>query len=1124
MSALRYILASLWHYRRVQVAVAAGVAVATAVITGALVVGDSVRGSLRELTLERLGRIEAVLVAAQPFRTALAGELAARCAQQNLPSDVAPLILSRGTLKSSGREPRLATNLSVIGYSDSFWRLGGGGSDVPLAEDWIAVTEALAEELDAQVGDELLLQLPAAGTLPGDSTLADKDDTTVSRRFKLITILPAEGLDRFSLQPTQQRPRNVFLRLAAAQHLLDWQGQVNTLVVAPQAPETVDTRAYWDALRATPLRPTLEDLGLVVDPVRTGAAQLTSRAMVLADYVVDVAQREFAAAKPQAIVTYLANTLEIGDRKIPYSTITGVNSAPVIGPLLDTAGEPIEIADDEIVLNAWAAADLEAKVGDVVKVTYYLPETTHGNLRVAEPLTLRLAAIAPLADGEGQPTPAADSSLTPELPGVTDQRSIADWDLPFELVETIRRQDEDYWDEHRTTPKAFVSLALAERLWHTRWGTVSALRLPGVRVDEIEQKLPPALDPAELGMIWLPVKLQGLQAARGTTSFEGLFLGFSFFLMASAVLLVALLFRLGIEGRAAEVGLLAAVGYGPGKLRRLLLGEAAIVALVGAAVGTFAGVGYAKLMIHGLSTWWVAATVTPFLKLHVVPRSLEIGFAIGVIVALTTTAWSLRKTVRLPVRQLLAGDAAEPNDRITGKRPRHSWLPALLLIAALTLAIIARYLRGESQAAAFFGVGALVLTALLWRLGQQLRATDQATPGALSLTGLAARSARRSPSRTILSVSLAAVASFLIVALSAFRLAPDEQGTGGYDLFATSDQPIHFDLDTIDGREELGFSDAENERLADMHVVSMRVHAGEDASCLNLYQTSQPRVIGVPSSIVGQSIFGWAARAAEPAVGDPWELLKTQLESDSAGRPIVPIVLDKNTATYSLHLAGIGARMTIRDAQGEPVTLQVVGLLGGSILQGDVIMSEMNFLRVFPDEAGHRLFLIKSSPPPIAGLAALLESRLEDFGFDAVSTHDRLAEFMAVQNTYLSTFQSLGALGLLLGTFGLAVAQLRSVLERRGELALLRSAGFRRSRLAEMVLGENLVLLVSGLGIGSLAALAAVLPHWWLGEADVPWATLAAMLLAIAVCGAVASGLAVRAAVRAPLLPALRGD
>jgi len=42
-----------------------------------------------------------------------------------------------------------------------------------------------------------------------------------------------------------------------------------------------------------------------------------------------------------------------------------------------------------------------------------------------------------------------------------------------------------------------------------------------------------------------------------------------------------------------------------------------------------------------------------------------------------------------------------------------------------------------------------------------------------------------------------------------------------------------------------------------------------------------------------------------------------------------------------------------------------------------------------------------------------------------------------VQNTYLNTFQVLGALGLLLGSAGLGVVVLRNVLERRAELAAM---------------------------------------------------------------------------------------
>jgi len=81
------IRSSLWHYRRVQLATVAGVAVATAVVTGALLVGDSLRGSLRGLTLERLGRIESVLVAEHPFREKM--------------SEGVTLLIARGTFAAA---------------------------------------------------------------------------------------------------------------------------------------------------------------------------------------------------------------------------------------------------------------------------------------------------------------------------------------------------------------------------------------------------------------------------------------------------------------------------------------------------------------------------------------------------------------------------------------------------------------------------------------------------------------------------------------------------------------------------------------------------------------------------------------------------------------------------------------------------------------------------------------------------------------------------------------------------------------------------------------------------------------------------------------------------------------
>jgi ABC-type antimicrobial peptide transport system permease subunit len=241
----------------------------------------------------------------------------------------------------------------------------------------------------------------------------------------------------------------------------------------------------------------------------------------------------------------------------------------------------------------------------------------------------------------------------------------------------------------------------------------------------------------------------------------------------------------------------------------------------------------------------------------------------------------------------------------------------------------------------------------------------------------------------------------------------------------------------------------------------------------------------------------------------------------------VPAVLDKNTAMYSLHLyGGVGEEFEF-DYDGRPIRFRVAGLLENSLLQGSLLIGEADFRARFPQVSGYRYFLVDAPPQRMAVAAELLEDQLSDQGLDAVPAADVLAQLLAVQNTYLSTFQSLGALGLLFGTFGLATIQLRSVLERRGELALLRATGYRRRRLAKLVLLENIVLLVAGLATGVVAAALAVLPHKLLGEAAVSWSLLrdlAVMLAAVFVVGLLSSLISVRAVLQLPLLASLRGE
>lgn len=129
-----------------------------------------------------------------------------------------------------------------------------------------------------------------------------------------------------------------------------------------------------------------------------------------------------------------------------------------------------------------------------------------------------------------------------------------------------------------------------------------------------------------------------------------------------------------------------------------------------------------------------------------------------------------------------------------------------------------------------------------------------------------------------------------------------------------------------------------------------------------------------------------------------------------------------------------------------------------------------------------------------------------------------------MENTYLSTFQTLGGLGLVLGTFGLAAVLLRNVLERRRELALLRAVGFRRKDFSLMIVAENSLLLLLGLVTGGVAAVVAIAPALWVRGGSFGGGSLGLLLLAVIVSGFLSSVLAVLAVSRAPLLSSLKTE
>jgi hypothetical protein len=427
----------------------------------------------------------------------------------------------------------------------------------------------------------------------------------------------------------------------------------------------------------------------------------------------------------------------------------------------------------------------------------------------------------------------------------------------------------------------------------------------------------------------------------------------------------------------------------------------------------------------------------------------------------------------------------------------------------------------------FFGAGFLLLLSCLEAIALYLR---RRRPGILSGRGwrslfrMGIRNATHRPGRSLLCIALIAAACFIVVSVEAFRQDPQnisldpKSGTGGYPLVAHSALPIVYDPNSAAGREALGIPALEVPELAQVRFVPFRERPGDDASCLNLYAPREPRILGAPAAFVREGRFSFQDSSASlPAHrNNPWLLL----EQDAVGGAI-PAIGDANTIEYILHRS-LGDEITVRGSRGGTVRLRLVAALRNSVLQGELIISEANFLRAFPDQEGYRFFFLDA--PDAAAMIQPLMERLANWGFDVQSTRDRLAAYQEVENTYLSTFQSLGALGLVLGTIGLATVLLRNVLERRGELALLRAVGYRKKDLALIIVGENIVLMICGLASGTVCALLAILPALQARGVTFPALMVGEILASVLAAGLAASILAVIAALRSPLLPALKSE
>ncbi|GIX04773.1 MAG: ABC transporter permease [Planctomycetaceae bacterium] len=1156
---LGWVVTSWRHYYRTHVVVLLGVMIGTAVISGALIVGDSMRESLRQLTLRRLGPIAHAVHSPRFFRQQLARELA----QSEPHWQVAPaLILTASADKQSAERVRRASQITVYGVDEVGWNLLGTG-DPPRGRG-VVVNTILAEALQVQVGDTITLWLEVPSSIPRETLLGRRDQDTQELPLQVQAIVsPDCTADRFGLQPTQFLPKNAFIPLETLQEAMGLEEQrptrrdprgaparINALLVAPQNTFSPPRPAH-DPQHAAHLTTSLQqrwqasDWGLrwVHDRV-LNVWSLESEQLLLPDELVDAisayAQSQHNPLSP--VLVYLANWIRHArqpEHYAMYSTVAGLDVLdlpPEFGPWTLVEPVPDTWMPDEVLINDYLAHDLRVNIGDEIELGYHRVGS-HGELP-EETLRVKVRGIVQLTGA------AADPQLTPEVKGITDADSLAEWEQPFPMeLDKVTPRDDEYWNEYRATPKMFFRLEQAQRLWGSRYGRVTSLRIApvaGQSLDTLRQSLQEYLQqhlsPAAWGMQFVPVKALGLQAAQGSTDFSGLFLGFSLYLIGAAMMLVGLLFRLSLEQRVNQWGLLAAIGWPQSRIQRLWQAEAFSLVLGGCVLGSLLAIGYAQVMLYGLKTWWIGAVGTRHLVLEVRGQSLMIGGFLAAVMSWLAIWTGWRKLRGISLRGQLVG---ESEATLTCAQVRRRQTVAAVSAALATLLVVLGSLgklptvAGISpQVAVFFTAGVLWLIASLsglsaW-LGSQYSLTlpNRTTTRALTLWGLARRQAARRPSRSVFSAGLIAAALFLLTAVSLSYQDPTRarpelySGNGGFTLVAESSRPVLFDLNTAEGRRQLGLTTLtpeEQQLWEQLHIFACRVRPGDDASCLNLFQTQTPTLIGVPPSLIARNGFAFVGGRSL------WPMLAAPLKYHE-GLPLVPVLGDVNSLLFSLKKKP-GDRLAFPQAgAGQRCWLEIAGMFSNSVFQGVLVLAQEHFDQLFPEVEGYRYFLIACPEEQQMAAETLLESKLSAYGFDVEPVAERLARFLTVQNTYLATFQSLGGLGLILGTLGLAMVMLRNVWERLPELALLRAVGWHPLWLSQLLLLEAAWLLAWGLISGILSAVVAMWPHIQTSGEALPWGRLWGLTAGVALVGMLATWWAVQQVWRISVVSSLRGE
>lgn len=1058
---LKFILKSLWHYKRQHITVLIGTIISTAIITGALIVGDSVKYSLKSLVSARLGNIDIAMPSGDRYvRFNLASDI-----RKQLNINASSILASQGITINPDNKRRV-NSTNIWGIDTTFWKVTGK-TPVKLKNNEAIVSQNTAKKLNVRLNDHLLIRIRPSGFIPVNAPFSSEEEGTKAIRVKIAAIANDNQMARFSLRNNQSAPHNIFLSYKTLSRKLNLRGYANLIIANSSNKISTDSlnkrlNNIWQ----------LKDAGLDLEQLpNKDEFEITSKRIFIDHSLTSKLNDKLTPDKK--ILSYLVNSIRKDNRSTPYSFVSSVS------------GYFESLQNNEIVINSWLANDIKAQKGDTLFLKYYVV----GSLRniTEDSISLVVKDVLDISDSR------FNKSLMPEFPGLSDAGNCRDWKagVPVDF-DKIRDKDDDYWKKHKGTPKAFISEETGLKLWSNRFGSYTSLRFNNNRGDINSQKkdILSSISPSDINLKFLSVKSESLRSASDSVSFSELFISLSFFVILASVILTSLLYSLHSENRSQETGILSAIGFTNKRILKFKLYETAITIIAGAAIGTLTGILYNFVIISAINSIWIDIVRTNQIIVHIDSLTLIYGAVSGALISVLSVYIVTKKKLKQTVNNIIRSNTIKKRQ----KRKGDVIFSITCLLLSVVLIVYAFVNTVDKSPGLFLLSGFLIIAGLISFINHLFKNKLKRLNISNNNLKYAINSLTHKKTKSIAIISLISLCTYLIVITGAnrrtFHGVEDDRksGTGGYDIWCETSIPLLHDLNTKSGKSKLGLED--NPLMDSCSFFQVLTLEGDDASCLNLNQVSKPGIAGINPEVLNSSeAFSFSTNISEKD-RDIW------LELNKNYDDVIPAIADQTVITWGL-MKSVGDTLVYTNERGNLVKLKLIAGLSPSVFQGRILISESNFQKHFPSSGGSKLMLIDTPVDQTDTVKNILNKQLTDYGIELTSTNTRLAEFNSVTNTYLSIFMILGGLGLIIGTFGIGIVILRDMIDRKHELSILSAFGIRKNIVFKQIFVEYGTLVIISIFIALTGVSVGIMPSIFTSAFKVPVGFVSALIALI---------------------------